>query len=63
MFLPKIEGSISISQTQAVIKLLEKLLEAYFLLNFDTKISSKAFIAKFKPILPSMISSNQPTSL
>ena len=24
MFLPKIEGSISISQTQAVIKLLEK---------------------------------------
>ena len=29
------------------------------LLNIDAKILSKAFAAKFKPILPSIISSNQ----
>ena len=29
------------------------------LLNVDTKILSKAFAAKLKPILPSIISSNQ----
>ena len=64
----KIEGSLSISQRQAVIKLLEKKGrdERYIknwrpisLFNIDTKIISKAFAAKPKPILPSIISSNQ----
>ena len=34
-------------------------MEAYFFTQFDTKIISKAFAAKRKPILPSFISSNQ----
>ena len=64
----KIEGSLSISQRQAVIKHLEKKdrYKRYIknwrpisLLNIDTKIISKAFAAKLKPILPSIISSNQ----
>ena len=64
----KIESSLSISQRQAVIKLLEKKdrdkrhiknWRSIFLLNIDTKTISKAFAAKRKPILPSIISSNQ----
>ena len=64
----KIEGSLSISQRQAVIKLLEKKdrdkrymknWRPLSLLNVDTKIISKTFAAKLKPILPSIISSNQ----
>ena len=64
----KIEGRLSISQRQAVIKLLEKKKtdKRYIknwrpisLLNIDTKIISKPFAAKLKPILPSIISSNQ----
>ena len=64
----KIEGSLSILQRQAVIKLLEKKdrgkryiknWRPTSLLNIDTKIISKTFAAKLKPILPSTISSNQ----
>ena len=64
----KIEGSLSISQRQAVIILLEKEdrgkrfiknWRPISLLNTDTKIISKAFAAKLKAILPSIISSNQ----
>ena len=64
----KIEGGLSISQRQAVIKLLEKKdrdksciknWRPISLLNIDTKIISKAFAIKRKPILHSIISSNQ----
>ena len=64
----KIEGGLSISQRQAVIKLLEKKdrdksciknWKPISLLNIDTKIISKAFAIKRKPILHSIISSNQ----
>ena len=64
----KIKGSPSISQRQAVIKFLEKKdrdkqfiknWRPVSLLNADTKILSKTFAAKTKPILPSIISSNQ----
>ena len=64
----KVNGSLSISQRQAVIKLLEKKdrdkrfvknWRPISLLNVDTKILSKAFAAKLKPILPSIVSSNQ----
>ena len=64
----KIEGSLSISQRQAVIKLLEKKdrdkrfiknRRPVSLLNVDTKILSKTFVAKLKPILLFIISSNQ----
>ena len=64
----KIKGSLSISQRQAVIKLLEKKdrdkrfiknWRPISLLSVDIKILSKALGAKLKPILPSIISSNQ----
>ena len=64
----KIEGILSISQRQAVRKLLEKKdrdkrckknWSLISLLNIDTKIIFKAFAAKLKPILPSITSSNQ----
>ena len=64
----KIKGSLTISQRQAVIKLLKKkyrdnrLIKNWrpiWLLNVDTKILSKAFAAKVEPILPSITSSNQ----
>ena len=63
----KIEGSLNISQRQVVIKLLEKkdrykryikISRPISLISIDTKISSKSFAAKLKPILPSIISSN-----
>ena len=63
-----IKGSLSISQRQAVIKLLEKKdrdkrfiknWRPISLLSVDIKILSKALAAKLKPILPSIISSNQ----
>ena len=64
----KMKGSISTAQRQAVIKLLEnkdrdkrfiKNLEPILLINVDAKILSKAFSGKLKPILSSIISSNQ----
>ena len=64
----KIKNTLSISQRQAVIKLLEKKdrdkriiknWRSISLLNVDTKILSKALAAKLKPVLPSIISSNQ----
>ena len=65
----KIKGSLSISQIQVVITFLEmkdwdkqfiKIWKPILLLNADdTKILLKAFLVKFKPILPSIISSNQ----
>ena len=64
----KIINTLSISQRQAVIKLLEKkdrdkrFIKNWLLislLNVDTKILSKALAAKLKPVLPSIISSNQ----
>ena len=64
----KIKNTLSISQRQAVIKLLEKkdrdkrFIKNWLpisLLNVDTKILSKALAAKLKPVLPSIISSNQ----
>ena len=58
----KIEGSLSISQRQAVQKV-HKIWRPISLLNVDTKILSKAFSAKFKPFLPSIISSNQTASV
>ena len=65
----KIKGSLSISQMQVVITFLEmKDWDKQFIKNWkpilllnadDTKILLKAFLVKFKPILPSIISSNQ----
>ena len=64
----KIKSSLSILQRQAIIKLLQKKSRdkrfiknwrPISLLNVDTKILSKAFAAKLKSILPSIISSNQ----
>ena len=64
----KIKNTPSISQRQAVIKLLEKKdrdkrfiknWRPISLLNVDRKILSKALAAKLKPVLPSIISSNQ----
>ena len=64
----KIKGSLSISQRQAVIRLLKKKdrdkqfiknWRPISLRNVDTKILSKTFAGKRKPILPSIISSNQ----
>ena len=65
----KIKGSLSILQIQVVIKFLEmKDWDKQFIKNWkpilllnadDTKILLKAFPVKFKPILPSIISSNQ----
>ena len=65
----KIKGSFSISQIQVVITFLEmKDWDKQFIKNWkpilllnadDTKILLKAFLVKFKPILPSIISSNQ----
>ena len=61
------EGSPSISQKQAVIKLIQKKdrdkrfiknWRPISLLNTDAKIISKAFDAKRKPIVPFIISSN-----
>ena len=64
----KLEGNLSISQRQGVIKLLEKKRQRQryiknwrpiFLLSADAKLLSKTFAAKLKPILPSIISSDQ----
>ena len=63
----KIEGSVSIPPRQVVLKFLEKRWgqkihknwRPTVLLNVDTKIFSKALAAKVKPILTSIISSNQ----
>ena len=64
----KIKGSLSLSQRQTVIKFLEKKdrdkrfiknWRPISLLSVDIKILSKALAAKLKPILPSIISSNQ----
>ena len=66
----KIKNTLSISQRQAVIKILEKKdrdkrfvknWRPISFLNVDTKILSKALAAKLKPVLPSIISSNQTT--
>ena len=66
----KWKGSLSTSQRQAVIKLLEKKNQnKHFIKNcspislfiVDTKILSKAFAAKLKLTLPFIISSNQTT--
>ena len=62
----KLEGNLSISQRQGVIKLLEKKRQRQryiknwrpiFLLSAHTKLLSKTFAAKPKPILLSIISS------
>ena len=64
----KLEDNLSISQRQGVIKLLEKKRQRQryiknwrpiFLLSADAKLLSKTFAAKLKPILPSIISSDQ----
>ena len=64
----KLEGNLSISQRQGVIKLLEKKRQRQryiknwrpiFLLSADAKLLSKTLAAKLKPILPSIISSDQ----
>ena len=64
----EIKGSLSISQRQSVIKLLEKIdrdkrfIENWrpiSLLNVNTTILSNVFAAKLKPILPSIICSKQ----
>ena len=64
----KIEGNLSISQRQAVIKLIVKKdrdkrfvknWRPISLLNVDTKILSKSHAEKWKSALPELISSNQ----
>ena len=64
----KTHGSLSISQRQAIIKLLEKkdkdkrYIENWrpiSLLNVDTKIISKAFASRIKVVLPSIICHDQ----
>ena len=64
----KIDGNLSISQRQAVIKLIaKKYRDKRFvknwwpisLLNVDTKILSKSLAEKLKNVLPELISSNQ----
>ena len=64
----KIHGSLSTSQRQAIIKLLEKKEKdkryiqnwrPISLLNVDTKIISKAFAFRLKPVLSSIISFDQ----
>ena len=64
----KLEDNLSISQRQGVIKLLEKKRQRQryiknwrpiFLLSADAKLLSKTLAAKLKPILPSIISSDQ----
>ena len=64
----KIEGNLSISQRQAVIKLIVKKdrdkrfvknWRPISLLNVDTKILSKSLAEKLKNVLPELISSNQ----
>ena len=64
----KLEGNLSISQRQGAIKLLEKKRQRQryiknwrpiFLLSADAKLLSKTLAAKLKPILPSIISSDQ----
>ena len=64
----KIEGNLSISQRQAVIKLIAKKdrdkrfaknWRPISLLNVDTKILSKSLAEKLKNVLPELISSNQ----
>ena len=64
----KIEGNLSISQRQAVIKLIVKKNRAkrfvknwrpISLINVDAKILSKSLAEKLKNVLPELISSNQ----
>ena len=68
MKLAEINGGLSMPERLAVTKLLEKKKHrqkihknwrSISLLDVDTKILSKAFAAKLKPILPSIMSSNQ----
>ena len=67
MKLAEINGSLSIPERLAVTKLLEKKhrqkihknWRSISSLDVDTKILSKAFAVKLKPILPSIMSSNQ----
>ena len=67
MKLAEINGGLSMPERLAVTKLLEKKnrqkihknWRSISLLDVDTKILSKAFAAKLKPILPSIMSSNQ----
>ena len=64
----KIDGNLSISQRQVVIKLIakkdrdERFVKNWrpiSLLNVDTKILSKSLTEKLKNVLPELISSNQ----